>query len=89
MWGCFFNAKNTSGGNKMYGTVTYFTEYFKAMIMNNFVVDQALPLQACFTQIQQEIHASGESEEQKKLYFINVERAFKKVSNELRLQKEE
>lgn len=73
----------------MYGTVTYYTECLKAMIMNNFVVDHALPLQECYRQIQQEIHTCGENEEKKKLYYINIERAFNKVSNELRVQKEE
>lgn len=81
--------KQVFGGKKLYGTVNYFTELLKTTIMNNFVVDQASPIQVSYTRIKNEITTFAGSQKVKKCYLINFEKAFNNVRIELIGQKEE
>jgi len=67
----------------LYGTITYFTEYIKATIMNNFVVNQPSPMQVCYTEIRNEIVDYAENEEEREMYLANFEVAFNDVYHEL------
>lgn len=81
--------KQVFGGEKLYGTVNYFTECLKITIMNNFVVEQASPMQVSYTEIKNEIASCEEGQKMRKLYLRNFEKALHNVRIELIGQKEE
>ena len=51
--------------------------------MNNFVVNQASPMQVCYTKIRNEIDDYAENEEEREMYLANFEKAFNDVYHEL------
>jgi hypothetical protein len=67
----------------MYGTVSYFTERLREIMMNNLVVDHASTLQVCYSKLKQEIRVCAENEEKEESYLVNFEKAFASVRGEL------
>lgn len=67
----------------MFGTVEYFTDFFKACIMNNFSGEKARTLPAYYEQQLDEITIGMEMSEEKEIYLTNLEKAYKKVDEEL------
>ncbi|MGM0852775.1 MAG: hypothetical protein ACQEWI_09230 [Bacillota bacterium] len=67
----------------MFGTVEYFTDYFKTCIMNNFSGEKTLMLSSNYQRLTKEIMMRIEKREEKEVCLSNLERAYNKMSEEL------
>lgn len=67
----------------MYGTVEYFTDYFKTCIMNNFSGEKSLMLPSNYQRLTEEIMMRIEKSEEKEVCLSNLERAYNKINDEL------
>jgi hypothetical protein len=67
----------------LYGTVEYFTDYFKTCIMNNFSGEKPLMLPSNYQRLTEEIIMRIEKREEKEVCLSNLERAYNKINDEL------
>jgi hypothetical protein len=67
----------------LYGTVEYFTDYFKMCIMNNFSGEKPLMLPSNYQRLTEEIIMRIEKREEKEVCLSNLERAYNKINDEL------
>jgi hypothetical protein len=67
----------------LYGTVEYFTDYFKMCIMNNFSGEKPLMLPSNYQRLTEEIIMRIEKREEKEVCLSNLERAYNEINDEL------
>ena len=67
----------------MFGSVDYFTNYFKTCIMNNLIEKNPLMLPAYHQKLMKEIVMQGGISEEKEVYLSNLEKAYNNINGEL------
>ncbi|MFJ7365907.1 hypothetical protein ACIQWQ_17585 [Peribacillus frigoritolerans] len=67
----------------MFGSVDYFTNYFKTCIMNNLIEKKPLTLPTYHQKLMKEIVMQGGISEEKEVYLSNLEKAYNKINEEL------
>ncbi|MED1783842.1 hypothetical protein P4V43_18645 [Brevibacillus fortis] len=61
----------------MFGSIEYFTNFFKSSIMNNLIVENPSTMIATYTQLHDEIIKRVDRSEDKERYLRNLDTAFK------------
>ncbi|UOR12789.1 hypothetical protein [Halobacillus amylolyticus] len=67
----------------MFGSVEYYSQLFKAYIMNNLATDQSCPLRTKYSQWRAEVMNQEYKPEKKEVYLQNLEKAYEKIYEEV------
>lgn len=67
----------------MFGTVDYFSNYFRTSLMNNFISENPSNLQENYTELLNDIFQESAKQEVREFYLDNLEKAFKGIQSEI------
>ncbi|WP_100401796.1 hypothetical protein [Bacillus sp. FJAT-42315] len=73
----------------MFGTVSYFVNYFKTSIMNNYSLVQSESLESIGDQLRHEIQQQHVASAEQEILLINLEKAYKVIKEDISGSEEE
>ncbi|OZI13320.1 hypothetical protein CEW92_02015 [Bacillaceae bacterium SAS-127] len=67
----------------MFGTVSYFVNYFKTSIMNNYILVQSESLESIGDQLRNEIKQQHVAPAEQETLLMNLEKAYKLIKEDI------